>query len=461
MTVLVGGVGHAVAMGTNNRLRRATKQRKRQRAEPRRTEPQPTTAGAPPLPPDSFAVAADAIRDARWEHHRGVPVGECVRPLLALSDVAMDRAVDEVFTRLLGGMFAGGWTPIDLHEVSRRRADGVGSSYLMDAVAAATADHPEHLVDPRWSAQLEQVDGRVWWDRRRPQLGQWAARHGKARHDALVMVLELFAVCDALTRIEQVLPPPGTQPQAGSVRTIDAAQEKILAKVRALLAKAESTDFDEEAEALSAKAQELMSRYALDRALLDHGHGLRQQATLCRIWLDNPYVTAKAMLVDAVARANRCCSVMDSRFGCTTVVGDAGDLRVVELLATSLLLQGSRAMLSTGSQRNLGGMSRTRSYRQSFLAAYASRIGERLQSVNEASVSATDASRLLPVLAARSRAVDELMQQTFPRLVSKHVSIGNAAGWGAGTAAADLALLDVHESLRGGDAAGKRDPRTA
>jgi hypothetical protein len=341
-----------------------------------------------------------------------------------------------------------------LHEASRRRSDAAGSSFLTDAVAAVTASYPQQLVDPRWTAQLDQIDGQVWWDRRRPQLGQWAARHGLSRRDALVMVLELFAMCDALPRIEQVLSPPGTPPQAGSVNTVDAAQEKILAKVRALLAKAESTDFDEEAEALSAKAQELMSRYALDRALLDNKRGLRQQATLSRIWLDNPYVNAKAMLVDAVARANRCCCVLDSRFGCTTVVGDAGDLRVVELLATSLLLQGSRAMLSTGSQRSVGGVSRTRSYRQSFLAAYASRIGERLQSVNEASVSATDASRLLPVLAARSRAVDELMQQTFPRLVSKHVSIGNAAGWGAGTAAADLALLDVHESLRGAAAQG-------
>ena len=324
---------------------------------------------------------------------------------------------------------------------------------LIDAVAAVTAEYPDQLVDPRWLAQLDQVEGLLWWDRRLPQLSQWAARHGRARHDALTMIITLLAVCDALPRIELVLPPPGTPPRAGSGHVVDAAQEKILAKVRALLAKAESTDFDGEAEALSAKAQELMSRYALDRALLDHGRGARQQATMCRIWLDNPYVTAKAMLVGAVASANRCCSVLDNRFGCTTVVGDEGDLRAVELLATSLLLQGARAMLSTGSQLSLSGVSRTRSYRQSFLAAYASRIGERLRLANEASVSTVDAGRLLPVLSSRSRAVDELMEQTFPRLVHKRVSISNAAGWGAGTAAADLASLNVHQSLRDGNAA--------
>jgi len=292
-----------------------------------------------------------------------------VRPLLAWPVATIDRAVDAIFGEVLRNLFTGGWTPIDLFEVTRRRADAAATSYLIDAVAAVTAEYPHQSVDPRWLAQLDQVEGRLWWDRGRSHLGQWAARHGRARHQALTMVVELLFMCDGLPRIQQVLAPPGA-PRVGSVHTVDAAQEKILAKVRGLLAKAESTDFDEEAEALSAKAQELMSRYALDRALLDHGRGLRQQATLCRIWLDNPYVIAKAMLVDAVARANRCCTVLDNDLGYTTIVGDEGDLRLVELLGTSLLLQGTRAVLSTGSQRSLGGVSCTRSYRQAFLVAY-------------------------------------------------------------------------------------------
>jgi Protein of unknown function (DUF2786) len=438
-------------MGKNNRLRRAAKQRKRHREDPRRTRP----AGSS-QPPDPVGGAADALGQALQEHRRGVPAGECVRPLLALPDATIDCAVDAIFGDVLRDLFAGGWAPIDLSEVTRRRADAAGLLYLVDAMAAVTADYPDPSVDPRWLAQLDQVEGRLWWDRRRPLLGQWAARHGRARHDALTMVIELLGTCGELPRLEQVLPPPGTPPGAGSVHTVDAAQEKILAKVRALLAKAESTDFDEEAEALSAKAQELMSRYALDRALLDRRRGLRQQATLCRIWLNNPYVNAKAMLVNAVASANRCCTVLDDRFGYATVVGDEGDLRVVELLATSLLLQGTRAMLSAGAQLGLSGMSRTRSYRQAFLVAYASRIGERLRVATEASVSALDASRLLPVLASRSRAVDELMERNFPRLVHKRVTISNAAGWGAGRAAADLALLDIHEALNDSDAADER-----
>ena len=55
----------------------------------------------------------------------------------------------------------------------------------------------------------------------------------------------------------------------------------------------------------------------------------------------------------------------------------------------------------------------------------------------------------LPVLSSRSRAVDELMERDFPRLVHKRVSISNAAGWGAGRAAADLASVDIHAALSG------------
>jgi hypothetical protein len=443
-------------MGKNNRLRRAAKQRKRQREAPRRTAetgvPRPTTDTELPRPPDALDLAITAISRARFEHSRGVHISECVRPLLALPDATVDRAIDAMLGGVLRHLFAGGWAPVDLFEVTRRRADAAASPYLIDAVAAVTADYPDQLVDPRWRAQLEQVNGRVWWDRRRPQLGQWATRDRQPRHVALAMVVELLGLCCELPRLEQVLPPPGTS-QSISVHHVDPAQEKILAKVRALLAKAESTEFDDEAEALSAKAQELMSRYALDRALLDHGRGVRQRATLCRIWLDNPYVNAKAMLVDAVASSNRCCAVLDNRWGSITVVGDEGDLRAVELLTTSLLLQGTRAMLSTGRQMTRSGMSRTRSYRQAFLVSYASRIGERLALADEASVSATDANRLLPVLLERSQAVDEMMEQHFPRLLQKRVAVTNAAGWGAGRAAADLASLNIGKSLSERDAA--------
>ena len=49
--------------------------------------------------------------------------------------------------------------------------------------------------------------------------------------------------------------------------------DSVLHKVRALLAKAEATPFDAEAEAFTSKAQELIARYRIDDALLSARRG--------------------------------------------------------------------------------------------------------------------------------------------------------------------------------------------
>jgi hypothetical protein len=229
--------------------------------------------------------------------------------------------------------------------------------------------------------------------------------------------------------------------------------QKILARVRALLAKAESTTFPEEAEALSAKAQELMSRYSLERIVVESAASGDDPhpAAARRMWLESPYMAAKALLVGAVAEANRCRSVLSEKLGFTTVLGDEVDLEIVELLSTSLLVQATRAMVSAGSQTTRTGRSRTRSYRQSFLIAYATRIGERLSAARDVGAAAvTDQSQLLPVLAARERVVDKLFEEMFPQSVSRSFSVGNAAGWHAGRAAADLAVLDTRRAVASG-----------
>ena len=47
-----------------------------------------------------------------------------------------------------------------------------------------------------------------------------------------------------------------------------ADEDKRLATIRSLLAKAEATDYPEEAEAFFAKASELISRWAIDEAMI-------------------------------------------------------------------------------------------------------------------------------------------------------------------------------------------------
>ncbi|WP_299050196.1 DUF2786 domain-containing protein [uncultured Nocardioides sp.] len=221
-----------------------------------------------------------------------------------------------------------------------------------------------------------------------------------------------------------------------------------LARVRGLLAKAESTPYPEEAELLSAKAQELVARYALD-GLLDaareDGGGPRPQVR--RLWLDAPYVDAKAALVAAVASANRSRTAVAVPLGFCLVVGDARDLAATELMVTSLLVQAGAAMLAH--ERAAGaGTGRTRSFRRAFLLAYAHRVGERL---SEATAEAyrEAGGDALPVLAAQEERVEAAFEAAVPHTAAKRSTVSNDEGWYAGRAAADRARLDTAEPLEG------------
>lgn len=352
--------------------------------------------------------------------------------------VAAALALGETLEQL----WEAGWMPLDVWELARRRTDEVGVSLLVDGIAADTEQRSPAAVHERWSEQVRRLEAGRWWDHSRPHLSQWAQRHGLDLDQALVAVIELLAALVWTPRLPQILPPPGTASRESRASS-GGVDQKILSRVRGLLAKAESTQFPEEAEALSAKAQELMNRHAFERALLDSDVGTRQVAGSARFWLDNPYLEAKSHLVSAIARANRCRSVFYPAVGLVALVGEEMDLQITELLATSLLVQATRAMVAEGSHTTRGGTSRTRSFRRSFLFAYAARIGERLK---EAGASAHDPAsdpRLLPVLAARSKAVEEAYETLFADAKQKRISVNNGAGWHAGRAAADRADLKL------------------
>ena len=134
-----------------------------------------------------------------------------------------------------------------------------------------------------------------------------------------------------------------------------------------------------------------------------------------------------------------------------TVVGAELDLQLTEILSTSLLVQANRAMLAAGKHIGRRGESRTRSFRQSFLMAYAQRIGERLQAAaasTQAAVPEADVDRLLPVLTKREEQVDALFTQLFPNTTTRRTRITNGEGWKAGLSAADQAQLDARRQVR-------------
>jgi hypothetical protein len=261
--------------------------------------------------------------------------------------------------------------------------------------------------------------------------------------DPAAPILELRLLLIALPELPRL---------TGSRGTGADADADLLRRVRALLAKAESTEFDAEAEALSAKAQELMARHRIDRAMLAEGdRGATDDVAGRRIWIDDPYANPKFLLLSGVARANGAHAVWSSRFGFSTVFGFAAELEVIEELFTSLLVQANAALRREGPKVDEWGRSRSKRFRRSFLVAYAYRIGERLDDavaqtvVEVAEEAGTD---LVPILAARDEAVDAVLQATFPKLGRVRTSVSDAEGVYAGRFHADRADLSAGPALR-------------
>ncbi|WP_067702589.1 DUF2786 domain-containing protein [Nocardia jejuensis] len=358
----------------------------------------------------------------------------------------LEEGAQEAALQVLAAVYKNGWLPEDIHQAAARNLDAFAVGYLTDMMAVHIAHFAPDTIDPTWQVQLEQLGATRWWSTGDPHLRQWAAKQLLIPAEALTTVVEAVGLLFRLPKMQLIRPLPGdARPHAVSHHAVD---EKVLGKVRGLLAKAESTAFPEEAETLSAKAQELMTKYAIDRVLLDADARDPDLPGARRLWLETPYVDAKALLVDVVAQANRCRAIFSAEWGFVAIVGDDADLDAVELLTTSLLVQATRAMIASGNDAARSAEARSRSFRKSFLIAYATRIGERLALANEATIAkSAEPERLLPVLASHQLAVDNAFDTLFPTVKSSRISAGSAEGWQAGQAAADRAQLGARRPI--------------
>lgn len=224
-----------------------------------------------------------------------------------------------------------------------------------------------------------------------------------------------------------------------------------LRKVRALLAKAEETNFPDEATTYLEKAAALVAKWELDEAMVwaDTPDAQKSAPTTKAIDVPAPYAARKSVLLGVVAEANSCRAI---RLETATdghrvaLVGFAHDIEVTELLFSSLLVQMTRAMLADESRQRSA--SATAAWRRSFVVAFSERVNRRLQQARQragadhdrASGSGEPSAAL--VLADRSQRVDEETKRQFPRLRSSYVSAGgSASGARAGSRAGDRAEL--------------------
>ena len=349
--------------------------------------------------------------------------------------LAADPAADSELARrgreFIASAWQRGWQPADVIRIVRRDLDDV---HLRLASALVREQVPyDRPRGPRWTAQLDELTADA---AEAPQAPPRADRFSHA-----TTVLELYRLLLRLPTLEP-LDERGPGDSGAGRRT--GPESRMLTRIRALLAKAEATGFPDEAEALTAKAQELTARHSIDEALLAARAPAPDAPGACRIGVEPPYEQAKAVLLDAVAGANHCRTVWNEPFAFSTVVGFEADLEAVELLYTSLLVQATHAMTKAEAAQRAGGRRRTKTFRQSFFAAYAHRMGIRLAAAAETQV--TD--DLLPVLASREVAVTAHTDRMFPNTTTTRLrGVTDEAGWTEGAEAADRARMGTRPRL--------------
>lgn len=440
-------------MGKKNRERRAAKARKRSRDHRHHRSPDgfdSSWSGLTPSVRDQLFAGAYAARggDDATVHLAAERLAE--RPPVAVAaEVAVHLEQQVMFC------WEHGWQPLDLDRAARREL-GRTEAELLRAVIAAEAAGYEELgtrVAPGWMSQLERIGAtRPQEDRHRSYLLQL----GVAWPEALASAVRVMGFLFGLPVIERLIDPPSRWRKGGAAVAADALPASVLERVRALLAKAESTTFDAEADAFTAKAQELMARHRIDRAVIAaRGERRADDPVGRRVGIDDPYAEAKAALLATIADANGCRAVWSKNMGCSTLFGFASDLDAVEELFTSLLVQATAALRREGSKLDRTGRSRTTRFRRSFLVAFATRIGQRLREAVDATVDAVideTGTALVPVLASRDEAVRAAAEAAFPQAGAFSPAASDGEGWYAGTLFGDQADLALGSELARGSA---------
>jgi len=242
--------------------------------------------------------------------------------------------------------------------------------------------------------------------------------------------------------------------------------DALLARVRKLLVKAEADGVTPaEAQALTAKAAELMAKYGIDRALLAAVRPETDRPGDRIIDIANPWARVQAHLLCGLAAALRCqCVILPRSAGPAPalrahprsgpgsrihVFGFASDIERTDVLYTSLLLQ----MWQGLSAAEPPAWSRSpRAWRRSWLLGFATAVVARVRAAEQrAAQRAADApagsgpSAAL-VLADRTEIIERTLRQAYPVTRTARVTY---SGTGYGTGYAQGQRADIGPSRLG------------
>ena len=357
-----------------------------------------------------------------------------------------------------------GWQPADLAHYARRGGNVRDTRLVIGLLARHARTHSATDRAPDdWCAQLaelgviDRATGNIVGGHA-TVLATWGRAERLHPDDLEDAALDIAGLLQRAPRLPLALPPPsawpasrkGMPPASAAATAAGDADAKVLRTIRALLAKAESTDFEAESESFMAKAQELMTRHSIDLAVLAataHGGPTTPGIASRRVHVENPYADEKSVLLHVIAEANGAKAIWMPDVGIATVMGDPVDLRLTDVMFTSLLLQAQRFSAEiTGASRER----RTPRFRRAFFLAFASRVAERLEESRRVATAEAEreyGSALAPVLARKAEAVEAAYRAAFPDATTRERRTVDAAGWHAGRDAANRADIGAGTSL--------------
>lgn len=214
--------------------------------------------------------------------------------------------------------------------------------------------------------------------------------------------------------------------------------DPLLARVRKLLAKAEGAGVTAaEAQALTAKAAELMAKYGIDRALLAAERPETDRPADRVIDVGNPWARVQAHLLCGLASALRCQCVILPRPGPGSRIhmfGFSSDLERTDVLYTSLLVQMWQGLAAA----QVPAWSRSpRAWRRSWLLGFAAAVVARVRAAEQEATSratapqARSGSQTALVLADRALVIRRNIEQVYPVTRKSQVTY-SGSGYGAG-----------------------------
>jgi hypothetical protein len=198
------------------------------------------------------------------------------------------------------------------------------------------------------------------------------------------------------------------------------ASSRLLDRVHKLLAKAEDESVTPpEAQALTAKAAELMAKYGIDRALLAAERPETDRPASRMLDIDNPWARVKAHLLCGLGSALRCQCILlaAARPGARIhIFGYSSDIERTDLLYASVLIQMWHGL--AGAEVPAWCRS-ARAWRRSWLLGFATAVISRVRAAEHAAASRATGpdgagSRTALVLADRAQVIRAEAERAYP-----------------------------------------------